>query len=116
MGGDLTGWAGERYMPRVETDYGKSAERMPFDFTEVIAAIAPRHLFVMAPRHDENFDVAGVRESIAAAEPVYKLFGANRWLRVMYPDCGHDFPYEARQAAYALLDECLTDSAVRSQR
>ena len=69
-----------------------------------------------SPRHDENFDVAGVRESIAAAEPVYKRFGANRWLRVMYPDCGHDFPYEARQAAYALLDECLTDSAVRSQR
>jgi dienelactone hydrolase len=106
-GGDLRGWAGPRYMPRIATLYGHSPDRMPFDFTEVIAAIAPRAVFIVAPLHDDNFSVEGVRDVVAAAEPIFGLSGRADRLRAVYPDCGHDFPDSARHAAYTFLTESL---------
>jgi dienelactone hydrolase len=107
MKGDITGWCGPRYMPLIATRYEKSCDRVPFDFPEVLAAIAPRAVFVVAPEKDDNFEVSGVRDSIAAAEPIYKLLGAADNLRAIYPDCGHDFPDESREQAYAFLDEAF---------
>ncbi len=107
MGGDLTGWTSERYMPRIEERYSKSPERMPFDFPEVLAAIAPRQVFIVAPVHDANFDVTGVRESIAAAAPVFELLGATGRLQAMYPDAAHDFPDAEREEAYRMFDAAL---------
>jgi dienelactone hydrolase len=108
MGGDLRGWSGPRYMPRIASDYGLSPDRMPFEFTEVIAAIAPRAVFIVAPVRDGNFAVEGVRDVVAAAQPVFALLGRPQQLRVAYPDCGHDFPKSARDAAYAFLSESLS--------
>jgi alpha-L-rhamnosidase len=110
MGGDLQGWSGPRYMPLIASLYGNDPDRIPFDFTEVIAAIAPRAIYIVAPLHDDNFDVDGVRGVVAAAEPIYKLYGRADGLQVVYPDCGHDFPDSARQAAYAFLDKSLRES------
>jgi acetyl esterase/lipase len=108
MKGDLTGWSGPRYMPRIKSRYGLSPDRMPFDFTEVIAAIAPRAVFIVAPEHDDNFHVAGVRDVVGAAGPVYKLFGQSEQLRDIYPDAGHDFPDAARHEAYDFLSASLS--------
>ena len=108
MGGDLRGWSGPRYMPRIAAEYGLSPDRMPFDFTEVIAAIAPRAVFIVAPLGDDNFAVEGVRDVVAAAQPVFALLGRPQRLRVVYPDCGHDFPKSARDASYAFLAEALS--------
>jgi dienelactone hydrolase len=110
MGGDLRGWTGPRYMPRIASDYALSPDRMPFDFAEVIAALAPRSVFIVAPVGDDNFAVEGVRDVVASARPVYELFGRSDHLRVLYPDCGHDFPDAARQDAYAFLAESLNTS------
>jgi dienelactone hydrolase len=106
-GGDLNGWTSSRYMPRIATRYEKSPQRMPFDFPEVLAAIAPRHVFIVAPLHDDNFDVAGVQESIAAAAPIFELHNARDHLRVVYPNAAHDFPDDAREAAYSAFDAAL---------
>jgi dipeptidyl aminopeptidase/acylaminoacyl peptidase len=107
MKGDLTGWSGPRYMPRIKSEYGLSPDRMPFDFTEVIAAIAPRSVFIVAPEHDDNFDVGGVRDVVAAAKPVYELLGQPTRLRAVYPDAGHDFPDDVRRDAYDFLESSL---------
>ena len=106
-GGNLTGWAGFRYMPRIASVYGKDPGKMPFDFPEVVAALAPRPFFVNAPGHDANFEVSGVKDCITAAAPVYKLLGAADGLVAVYPDAAHDFPPKARFAAYAFLDKAL---------
>ncbi|MBL7223721.1 MAG: alpha/beta fold hydrolase [Candidatus Brocadiae bacterium] len=106
-GGDLTGWSHRGYMPRVATAYGKDPRRMPFDFTEVVAALAPRPFFVNAPLRDGNFEVSGVKDCIAAAKPVYELLGAAGKLVAAYPEAGHDFPPDARRAAYAFVDKAL---------
>ncbi len=107
MGGDLAGWSHQGYMPRIASVYGKEPTRMPFDFTEVVAALAPRPLFVNAPLKDDNFEVSGVRDCITAAEPVYELLGAKGSLVAIHPDAGHDFPPEVREAAYQFLDKAL---------
>jgi len=107
MGGDLHGWSGPRYMPRVATQYSFSPDKIPFDFHEVLAAIAPRGVFVVAPLHDDNFDVAGVRDVVKAASPIYELLGAADRLQVVYPDAAHDFPDAERAQAYEFMDNIL---------
>lgn len=106
-GGDLTGWSHKGYMPRIAALYGKDPARMPFDFPEVLAALAPRAVFINAPEHDENFEVSGVRDCIRAATPVYRLFDAEDKLQAVHPECGHDFPPEVREQAYAFMDAIL---------
>jgi pimeloyl-ACP methyl ester carboxylesterase len=105
--GNLAGWSHAGYMPRIAAVYGKDPAKMPFDFTEVIGAIAPRRLFINAPLRDSCFEVSGVRDCVEAAKPVYALFGASRNMAVLYPDSEHDFPPEVREAAYAFLDATL---------
>jgi dienelactone hydrolase len=114
-GGDLTGWTGPRYMPRIATEYGKSPAQMPFDFCEVLAAIAPRRVLIVAPLGDDNFDVIGVREAVASAEPVYSLLGVRNNLRAICPDGGHDFPDDARETAYRFLDDALRPDRQRTK-
>ncbi|MDZ4861118.1 MAG: prolyl oligopeptidase family serine peptidase [Candidatus Hydrogenedentes bacterium] len=105
--GDLTGWTHRGYMPRIDTVYGKDPARMPFDFPDILAAIAPRHLFINAPTGDSNFDVGGVRESVEAARKIFALHDADDQLVVEYPDSQHDFPPETRDRAYAFIDRAL---------
>lgn len=106
-GGDLAGWSHRGYMPRIAERYGKDPKRMPFDFTELVAALAPRAFFTNSPLHDANFEKSGVDDCIRAAAPVYELFGARPNLVAVHPDCQHSFPPEIRQAAYRFLDERL---------
>jgi dienelactone hydrolase len=103
--GDITAWALRYYMPRIETEYGKDPAKLPFDFTEVLAALAPRPVFINAPLRDApDFEVSGVRDCVNAALPVYeKVFKAGNKLVVEYPDAGHEFPAAQRQKAYQSL-------------
>jgi hypothetical protein len=107
MKGDLTGWSHDGYMPRIRTVYNRDPAKVPFDFPEVVAALAPRPFLASAPVEDSNFDVQGVKDCIAGAEPVYELLGAKDRLRAIYPAGGHDFPPEARRVAYEWLDRWL---------
>ncbi|OYY01307.1 MAG: dipeptidyl aminopeptidase, partial [Sphingobacteriia bacterium 35-40-5] len=93
-GGRLGPWAQTRYMPLIRTKYKLDAKLIPFNFDDIIAAIAPRAFFSVSPLKDANFDVNGVRAGISLAEKVYNNLGASDLLQVRYPDAGHDFPVE----------------------
>ncbi len=105
--GDLTGWSHKGYMPRIASEYNRDAARMPFDFTEILGALAPRAVFINAPLGDSNFEVSGVRDCVQAARPVYRLLEADDKLEVVYPNAGHDFPAATRLQAYAFIDRHL---------
>jgi dienelactone hydrolase len=107
--GDLTGWSHRGYMPRIQSRYQADPRKMPFDFTEILAAIAPRPVFIHAPRGDDNFEASGVQDCVAAARPVYRLHRAERQLVVSLPDGGHDFPPAARQKAYDFLQSAAAN-------
>jgi len=106
-GGNLTGWSHKGYMPRIASVYDKDPKKMPFDFPEVLGALAPHGVFINAPLRDANFEVSGVKDCVSAALPVYELFGARENLIAIYPDAAHDFPEEARKAAYEFIDKQL---------
>jgi hypothetical protein len=110
--GDIRGWTSERYMPRL-LDYKDRLQDIPFDFHELLGAIAPRPVFINAPIGDGNFKWQSVDEIVRAAKPVYNLYGASQKLRVEHPDCSHDFPPEMRELAYRCLDETLQPTTSR---
>jgi acetyl esterase/lipase len=100
------GWCQTRYMPKLADYKGRLAD-IPFDFHEMIGALAPRHVLIIAPLKDSNFKHDSVDRIAAAAKPVFKLYGHADRLRVEYPDCEHDFPPEMREEAYKLFDDVL---------
>jgi dienelactone hydrolase len=105
--GDLRGWSTPTYMPRIKTHYGEDPNRMPFDWTEALAAIAPRPVFINAPTEDENFALAGVEACVRAARPVYERLGAGAGLTMETPKAGHAFPPDIRERAYAFFARAL---------
>lgn len=100
------GWCQTRYMLKL-ADYKGRLEEIPFDFHELIGALSPRHVFIIAPTKDSNFRMDSVDRIVAAARPIYRLNGQENRLRVEHPDCNHDFPPEMREAAYKLFDTVL---------
>jgi dienelactone hydrolase len=100
------GWCQDRYMPRL-TDYRGHLADIPFDFYELIAALAPRPVFVNAPLRDANFRQQSVDSILTAASAVYRLYHVPGVLQAAYPDCEHDFPPDVREAAYRFLDHYL---------
>jgi hypothetical protein len=105
--GKIAGWSHKGYMPRLKDVYGLDPAKVPFDFPELVGALAPRGFFTNSPTGDANFAVEGVRVCIASAEPVYGLYGTTDRLRAVYPDAAHDFPTAQREEAYAFLDRLL---------
>ncbi len=105
--GKLAGWTSDRYMPLIREQYKLDPDQVPFDFPELIAVLAPRPFLSISPLHDSNFDVSGVRQGIQNARPVYELYQASEQLRLLTPDCAHNFPPELREAAYQFIDKEL---------
>jgi len=105
--GSLYMMGGGNYMPLINRDYASRADLVPFDWHEVVAACAPRPLFLNAPLRDDPFLVEGVCETIEAARPIYKLYGAADVIQTTHPDCGHGFPPEVREKAYQFMEKHL---------
>ena len=112
MDGKIDGWAQERYMPKIK-DY--PLEEIPFDFHEMIAALAPRGCFVNAPRGDSNFKWKSAAEVVDVAKQIYRLYGVEERLQIEHPDAGAFVPRSAAAASIPLpraLDR-LRKAAVR---
>jgi len=105
FGGRLGPWAQKRYMPLFRDKYNLDPSKVPFDFDEVIAVIAPRPFFSCSPLYDANFDVKGVKAGIAEVSKVYRFLKSEDNLQVRYPDAQHDFPADVRLEAYRFIDK-----------
>lgn len=103
-GGNIKGWTSDRYMPNL---LKYPLEEIPFDFHELIGALAPRVCFVSAPFYDDNFRWRSVFQIEEAAAKVYNLYRAPQNLSVEHPKTGHEFPIEMREMAYRILEEQL---------
>ena len=100
------GWCQTRYMQRL-AEYRGRLQAIPFDFPELLGALAPRAVFVSAPKGDHNFQWESAHRCAEAAGKVYQLLGAENKLVVRHPGCNHDFPPEIREAAYGFLAKAL---------
>lgn len=106
-GGALKGWTSSRYMPLIDSRHHNSPDEVPFDFPEIVAGFAPRPFLASSPIGDSNFEVSGVKDSIASAKPIYELLGVGDALQANYPNCAHDFPEDVRKVAYEFFDKHL---------
>jgi len=106
-GGKLGPWAQDRYMPLMKTKYDLDPLKLPFNFSDVISAIAPRAFFSVSPLNDSNFNLEGVKKGIAIAKKTYEHLEAEDMIQVRHPDAEHDFPVESRKEAYAFIDKIL---------
>lgn len=100
------GWCQTRYMPRLAAYRGRLGE-LPFDFPDLLRAIAPRMVWISAPVGDSNFRWRSVDRCVEEARPAYAAAGAAGNLRVLHPPTAHQFDPVTRSLAYAALDEVL---------
>jgi arylsulfatase A-like enzyme/dienelactone hydrolase len=104
---DMPSWTGPTYMPRIAKVFANRADKVPFDFQEVIGCFSPRPFLACAAIKDDDFDVGGVKDCISSARKVYELFGKADHLQAYYPDTVHAFPDDARKVAYDFLEKHL---------
>ncbi|HRI13926.1 MAG TPA: alpha/beta hydrolase, partial [Verrucomicrobiota bacterium] len=100
------GWCQQRYMPRL-AEYRGRLDAIPFDFSEVLALIAPRRTYVSAPRGDSNFRWDSVDRVVAEARVLAAELGVSAKIVVEHPDSPHRFPSEQREEAYRIIGEVL---------
>lgn len=105
-GGRLGAFALERYMPMWEK-FGFDGAKKPFEYHELISAIAPRAFFSSSPVKDYNFEVNGVKEGIGLAQKSYDFLGVGSQLQVRYPESAHEFLPDIREEAYQYIDQVL---------
>lgn len=98
------GWAQPRYMPRM-MDYPR--DQIPFDFHELVGALAPRAFFANAPVNDANFKWRSAARIVGSALSVYRLYGVPQLIHIVHPDVAHDFPPEIREEAYTWIEKYL---------
>lgn len=106
-GGRLGPWAQERYMPFIRDKYNLVVEKIPFDFDEIIASLAPRPFYSNSPVSDLNFSIEGVRKGINHVREVYRFLDSEDHLKIVYPQASHDFPSDIREDAYRFIDKYL---------
>jgi hypothetical protein len=98
------GWCQNRYMPKLAAYSGRLSE-LPFDFSELVGALAPRVCFISAPLRDANFSWRSVDKVAETARQIYTLYGKPDNLIVEHPDSEHDFTDAMREKAYKLFDD-----------
>ncbi|HUS35216.1 MAG TPA: alpha/beta hydrolase [Verrucomicrobiae bacterium] len=99
MNGNIKGWTSPRYMPKL-LDY--APDKYPFDFDTVLQAIAPRRVFVNAPKGDTNFKWQSVDRIVAKARQTSSI-----QIEVEHPDAAHSFPKDMREKSYAIIEKAL---------
>ena len=89
--------------PRLGAFVGGNENRIPYDYHEVLALIAPRPVLVFAPRIDYQATLADVKSCVAEAAKVYQLLGAQENLQFSEIDDYNRFSPESQKVVYAKL-------------
>ena len=94
------------YMPRIGCMFDYDPAQMPWDWVEILGAIAPRRLFVY-----EDGSAWTVTDGLESAQDIYDLYGVPYnvydWASSPYggrPNYGHSFLPEIRELAWTFVD------------
>lgn len=87
--------------------FAGNEDRIPYDFHEILACIAPRPLLVIAPALDKTATLEDVRSSVAEAGKIYKLMGAPNKISIASPDDFNRFTNEMQERIYEWADKFI---------
>jgi len=105
--GGLARWTHAHVLqPRLGPFLGNE-KRIPYDYHEVLALIAPRPLLVVTPQKDRENTLADVEACLAEVGKVYDLLGAKGQLRHLAPDDYNRYSPELQQIVNARLREIV---------
>ena len=91
-------------MPRLGFFVGNES-RIPFDYHEVLACIAPRPLLIIAPKTDKDAVGSDMQRCLDEVSKIYRLHNAADRLQRSLPDDYSRFSTEMRQTVYQWLRE-----------
>ena len=97
--------ATEYYMPRLKSIYKLDLTKFPFEYTESIAAIAPRIFFSNSPKSDGVHPSWGPRDAAPVIREYFAACGAEKAFKFHMPADGHDFLWPMRQLAYRTMHD-----------
>lgn len=80
--------------------FAGSEQRLPYDYDDLMALIAPRPLLVVQPQKDRDANPDDVRSAVKRAQAAYDLAGAAENITLLAPD------------DYARLTDATQDSAI----
>lgn len=78
-------------------------DRVPVDYDEVLALIAPRPVLVVAPEFDRYAPVEDVRRVVVASRAVYRRLGQELALELRTPRDFNRFPHQLQEEVFAYL-------------
>lgn len=104
---NFAAWSKPNMAPRIHNQFGDDPTRIPFDFGELLGALAPRAVLVVSPAGDRVMDVEGVKRACASAAPVYQLKKATNAFKAIYPEGDHGSADAIKAEVYGWLDQRL---------
>ena len=84
--------------------------RIPVDFNEMLASIAPRPVLVIAPVMDKDANLNDVNDAVDQARDIYSLYDASVKVEIFAPDDYNRFSPEMRLKTYEWLRQQQTAS------
>jgi len=72
-------------IPRIGLFSGQ-ASRLPYDYDDLIALVAPRPVLIVQPQRDRDADPQDVRSAVQRARDIYTFNGASEELALQEPD------------------------------
>jgi pimeloyl-ACP methyl ester carboxylesterase len=91
-------------LPRLGFFVGQE-NRLPFDFGEVLAAVAPRRTLIVASSLDRYAPLADVQVEVGQARKVYARMGSDEALQVRTPLAFNSFTPEMQQSIFDWLGD-----------
>lgn len=91
-------------LPRLGFFFENEA-RIPYDFHELIACIAPRPLLVIAPQMDKDAILQDVTYCVEQSKKIYSLYNAPGEIQIFTPDDYNRFSPEMRDRTYKWLEQ-----------
>jgi len=86
-------------LPRLGFFVGKEA-KIPTDFNEILACIAPRPLLIIAPKMDKDASSSDIQNCVKQVEKVYRLYNKQNNIELFLPNDYNRFSYPMRNKTY----------------
>ena len=74
----------------------KNETHIPYDFHEILAAISPRPLLIVAPAWDQYASLEDIKRSVSEATRVYSLTGSEDKIQLQVPEDYNRFSSEMK--------------------
>ena len=99
-------------LPRLGFFIGNE-KRIPYDFEEMLAAIAPRPALVIAPALDKDADLTHVQTAVEKAKDIFALYGVQEHLHIFSSHDYNRFSPQMQDSVYTWLAKQLNESGKR---